>query len=59
MTARLKGLKVLVVEDEFLVATLIEDMLVSAAASSRDYSREWPMHWRQLITTPMTRRFST
>jgi CheY-like chemotaxis protein len=30
MTAELEGLKVLVVEDEFLVATLIEDMLVSA-----------------------------
>lgn len=30
MTAELEGLKVLVVEDEFLVATLIEDMLESA-----------------------------
>jgi DNA-binding response OmpR family regulator len=30
MTAVLEGLKVLVVEDEFLVATLIEDMLTSA-----------------------------
>ena len=30
MTAALEGLRVLVVEDEFLVATLIEDMLKSA-----------------------------
>jgi CheY-like chemotaxis protein len=30
MTAALEGLRVLVVEDEFLVATLIEDMLTSA-----------------------------
>lgn len=30
MTAGLAGLRVLVVEDEFLVATLIEDMLTSA-----------------------------
>ena len=30
MTAALQGLRVLVVEDEFLVATLIEDMLTSA-----------------------------
>ena len=30
MTAELEGLRVLVVEDEFLVATLIEDMLESA-----------------------------
>jgi DNA-binding response OmpR family regulator len=30
MTAELEGLRVLVVEDEFLVATLIEDMLVAA-----------------------------
>ncbi len=30
MTAALEGLRVLVVEDEFLVATLIEDMLRSA-----------------------------
>ena len=30
MTAGLEGIKVLVVEDEFLVATLIEDMLQSA-----------------------------
>lgn len=30
MTASLQGIKVLVVEDEFLVATLIEDMLHSA-----------------------------
>lgn len=30
MTAALKGVRVLVVEDEFLVATLIEDMLESA-----------------------------
>jgi two-component SAPR family response regulator len=30
MTAALDGLRVLVVEDEFLVATLIEDMLTSA-----------------------------
>jgi DNA-binding response OmpR family regulator len=30
MTSPLDGLKVLVVEDEFLVATLIEDMLESA-----------------------------
>jgi DNA-binding response OmpR family regulator len=30
MTAELAGLRVLVVEDEFLVATLIEDMLTSA-----------------------------
>ena len=30
MTAELEGVKVLVVEDEFLVASLIEDMLESA-----------------------------
>jgi len=30
MTAALEGVRVLVVEDEFLVATLIEDMLKSA-----------------------------
>ena len=30
MTAELEGIRVLVVEDEFLVATLIEDMLESA-----------------------------
>ena len=30
MTAALEGLRILVVEDEFLVATLIEDMLVAA-----------------------------
>lgn len=30
MTAALEGIRVLVVEDEFLVATLIEDMLTSA-----------------------------
>jgi DNA-binding response OmpR family regulator len=30
MTARLQGLKVLVVEDDFLVAMLLEDMLESA-----------------------------
>ena len=30
MTVALEGLRVLVVEDEFLVATLIEDMLTSA-----------------------------
>jgi DNA-binding response OmpR family regulator len=30
MTAVLEGIRVLVVEDEFLIATLIEDMLVSA-----------------------------
>src|SRR5690349_8084617 len=30
MTAELEGVRVLVVEDEFLVATLIEDMLQSA-----------------------------
>lgn len=30
MTAALEGVRVLVVEDEFLVATLIEDMLSSA-----------------------------
>jgi DNA-binding response OmpR family regulator len=30
MTAVLEGIRVLVVEDEFLVATLIEDMLVAA-----------------------------
>jgi DNA-binding response OmpR family regulator len=30
MTAVLEGIRVLVVEDEFLVATLIEDMLVDA-----------------------------
>jgi CheY-like chemotaxis protein len=30
VTAALEGLRVLVVEDEFLVATLIEDMLTSA-----------------------------
>ena len=30
MTAELEGLRVLVVEDEFLVATLIEDMLETA-----------------------------
>jgi DNA-binding response OmpR family regulator len=30
MTAALEGIRVLVVEDEFLVATLIEDMLESA-----------------------------
>ena len=30
MRAALEGLRVLVVEDEFLVATLIEDMLTSA-----------------------------
>ncbi len=30
MTAALQGIRVLVVEDEFLVATLIEDMLTSA-----------------------------
>ncbi|MGA7259616.1 MAG: response regulator [Stellaceae bacterium] len=30
MTAALEGLRVLVVEDEYLVATLIEDMLTSA-----------------------------
>jgi len=30
MTAALEGLRVLVVEDEFLVAILIEDMLVAA-----------------------------
>jgi CheY-like chemotaxis protein len=30
MTAALEGVRVLVVEDEFLVATLIEDMLVAA-----------------------------
>jgi len=30
MTAALEGVRVLVVEDEFLVATLIEDMLESA-----------------------------
>jgi CheY-like chemotaxis protein len=30
MTAALEGVRVLVVEDEFLIATLIEDMLVSA-----------------------------
>jgi CheY-like chemotaxis protein len=30
MTAALEGIRVLVVEDEFLVATLIEDMLVDA-----------------------------
>lgn len=30
MTAELEGVRVLVVEDEFLVATLIEDMLESA-----------------------------
>jgi DNA-binding response OmpR family regulator len=30
MTAALQGVRVLVVEDEFLVATLIEDMLVAA-----------------------------
>ena len=30
MTAVLEGIRVLVVEDEFLVATLIEDMLMSA-----------------------------
>ena len=30
MTAALEGLRVLIVEDEFLVATLIEDMLTSA-----------------------------
>ena len=30
MTAALEGIRVLVVEDEFLVATLIEDMLVAA-----------------------------
>src|SRR5689334_18479465 len=30
MTAELAGLRVLVVEDEFLVATLVEDMLTSA-----------------------------
>jgi DNA-binding response OmpR family regulator len=30
MTAGLEGIRVLVVEDEFLVATLIEDMLVAA-----------------------------
>ena len=30
MTAELEGVKVLVVEDEFLVATLIEEMLQSA-----------------------------
>ena len=30
MTAALEGVRVLVVEDEFLVATLIEDMLQSA-----------------------------
>ena len=30
MTAALDGLRILVVEDEFLVATLIEDMLVAA-----------------------------
>jgi DNA-binding response OmpR family regulator len=30
MTAALEGIRVLIVEDEFLVATLIEDMLTSA-----------------------------
>jgi DNA-binding response OmpR family regulator len=30
MTAALQGIRVLVVEDEFLVATLIEDMLTTA-----------------------------
>ena len=30
MTSALKGVRVLIVEDEFLVATLIEDMLESA-----------------------------
>jgi DNA-binding response OmpR family regulator len=30
MTAALEGIRVLVVEDEFLVATLIEDMLLAA-----------------------------
>ena len=30
MAAALEGLRILVVEDEFLVATLIEDMLVAA-----------------------------
>jgi CheY-like chemotaxis protein len=30
MTAALEGIRVLVVEDEFLVATLIDDMLTSA-----------------------------
>ena len=30
MTAALEGIRVLVVEDEFLIATLIEDMLLSA-----------------------------
>jgi DNA-binding response OmpR family regulator len=30
MTAMLDGIRVLIVEDEFLVATLIEDMLVAA-----------------------------
>ncbi len=33
MTALLQGIKVLVVEDEFLVATLIEDMLESAGCT--------------------------
>ena len=31
MTAALQGIRVLVVEDEFLVATLIEDMLTTAS----------------------------
>jgi two-component SAPR family response regulator len=33
MTSALKGVRVLIVEDEFLVATLIEDMLESAGCT--------------------------
>jgi CheY-like chemotaxis protein len=36
MTAALEGVRVLVVEDEFLVATLIEDMLVAAGCVVAD-----------------------
>jgi hypothetical protein len=35
MTAELEGVRVLVVEDEFLVATLIEDMLEALEAAGR------------------------